>query len=158
MSVCFDTSLLIWGIRGEATSGQEAMIDRTKRYIAFLDAQKKQVMVPAPALFEYLIGSKNDHIRNDERSVIARRFRVPPLDIPSAQLAAQLQDSDNVRVLRQAGQVDKERLKIDTLIIAIAIVNSAEKIVSNDGNFKTIAQDRIPVVEVPLIPQQSDLF
>src|SRR5438105_887840 len=134
MTICFDTSILIWGIRGQASPGQEQMIERTRRYIAHLDSTRQRVMIPAPVLAEYLIGSGSNEARNNERQVIESRFQVPSLNAPSAQLAAEIQDADNVRRIRQSGAVDRQCLRTDAFIIAVAIIHSAERIISNDPN------------------------
>jgi hypothetical protein len=55
-SISFDTTPLIWGVRGECDRGHEHNVSETKRYIEILKTQKNQVMVTTPALSEYLIG------------------------------------------------------------------------------------------------------
>jgi predicted nucleic acid-binding protein len=157
MTLCFDTSILIWGVREEATSGQEHMIERTKKYIAYLDDNDQRVMIPAPVLAEYLVGSKSPAERGAERQVIERRFRVPSLDAPSAQLAAELQDADNIRIILAGNKdLDRYRLRIDALIVAIAIIHGAERIISNDPHLKTLAGGKIEVTPVPEISVQGE--
>jgi len=54
LMICFDTMVLIWGVQGVARPGQEEMIDRTRRYIKSLTREHRRVMIPTPALTEYL--------------------------------------------------------------------------------------------------------
>jgi predicted nucleic acid-binding protein len=56
-----------------------------------------------------------------------------------------------------SGEVDKIKLRTDAQIIATAIVNQAEKIISHDPDFTKIAQGRISVEEVPNIQTQMDI-
>jgi hypothetical protein len=55
--ICFDTTPPIWGVREESRRGQEHEIERTKNYIDFIRRTRKQILVPAPVLSEYLIGA-----------------------------------------------------------------------------------------------------
>lgn len=54
---CIDNHILIWGVRKHATPGQEAMLDMTAAFLAWLDRQKIKVVVPAPVLYEFLNNS-----------------------------------------------------------------------------------------------------
>jgi len=59
------------------------------------------------------------------------------------------------------GKVQKSRneVKCDELIIATAVMHSAERIVTGDINhFKTIAQDRIIIEDIPHIAEQLNLL
>lgn len=52
--ICFDTMVLIWGVQGWASPGQEELVGRTKRYVTSLARENERIMVPTPALTEYL--------------------------------------------------------------------------------------------------------
>ena len=49
------------------------------------------------------------------------------------------------------------RVSIDAQIIAIAIVNHAEKIISHDTNLMKLANQKIVVEEVPVIQAQLNM-
>jgi hypothetical protein len=49
-------------------------------------------------------------------------------------------------------------VRIDILILAVAIVNGAEKIVTCDPHFRRLAQGRIEVIDVPEEVEPGTLF
>lgn len=160
--ICFDTQVLIWGVQGYATPGQEQMIERIKRYIEHLERQHEAVAIPAPALFEYLLGFEPKDLPTQSQ-VVERGFMVLPLDIPSVHVAAELLgNTAAMQQLKVDYQGRRQKLRVDAMIVAIAIAHKADKIVSGDQtHFQRFAQGRIEVIEVievPDIPRQSDLF
>ena len=123
---CFDTHLLIGGIRGEAETGQEDMVLRAQKYIALLDSKKEKIMIPAPVLSEFLVGSGTPKNRKAElAAATGKHFRIYPLDTPAAEKAAEIQEMDLVRSLVKDG-ADRDKIKVDAMIVAIAIVRKAE--------------------------------
>ena len=152
--ICFDTSPIIWGVQGVAGQYQSEMVDRTRRYIKHLAEKNKRIMIPTPALTEYLLKFKPED-QKKQRRVIEKNFVVPAYDIPAVEVAAELLGNTAViKEMRKSENYDKVRVRIDAQIIAVAIVNKAEKIISHDDNFVKIAQGKIPIVEVPTIHEQ----
>lgn len=155
--VCFDTTPLVWGVRGDADRGQEHMIERTKKFIYYLKRTQKQIMVPTPVLAEYLIGASATEL--NELDILRRGFILPGLDLPAAVKAAELQRGGMIRNLQDEFELDRACLKTDAEIIAIAIVGGASRIVTNnEKHFKVLARGQIPVGGVPEMPDQSTLF
>jgi predicted nucleic acid-binding protein len=152
--ICFDTTILIWGVQGVARTGQEEMIDRTRRYILFLREQNEQIMVPTPALAEYFQGFDTED-RKNQLSILERSFIIPAFDLPAAYLAAGL--------ARKAagvphGEIPKQTVKTDLQIIATAIHHGATKIITHErAHFEKLADGRIEVSEVPNIHHQEKL-
>jgi len=152
--ICFDTSPIIWGVQGVARRGQDEMVDRTKRYIEYLTEEKKRIMIPTPALTEYLVHFDPKE-QKEQKRVIESNFIVPAFDIPAVEVAAELLgDTEAIREMRDTGEYDKIRVSIDAQIIAIAIVNQAEKIISHDPRLTKLAHRRILVEPVPVIQTQ----
>lgn len=152
--VCFDTAPMIWGVREDADRGQEHMIEITKRYIRFLRSTGNAIMVPTPVIAEYLIGANDTQLR--ELEILKRGFQHPGLDIAAAVKAAELQRGGTIRSLQDEFQIDRDCLKTDAEIIAIAIMNKATKIITNnERHFKVLARGQIPVSPVPVLPKQS---
>src|SRR4051794_39821509 len=87
--ICFDTQILIWGIQGVRDPTKIQMVERTQRYIARLDKDKKPVMVPAPALTEYLAGFDPAE-QERQMAVLERCFIIPSFDAPAAAMAARI--------------------------------------------------------------------
>ena len=52
--ICFDTMVVIWGVQGTSKEGQSHMIARTQQYIKYLDKKNEKIIIPTPALTEYL--------------------------------------------------------------------------------------------------------
>ncbi len=157
--ICFDTQPLIWGVQGYATPGQESMIGRTRKYIESLDAKQVRVMVPSPAVFEYLIGFTPEE-QKVQRGIIERQFFVPAVDLPAAELAAELM-SDTEEMKRLAGQygLRRQMLRVDALIVAVAIIQRADAVVTDDvAHFPRLAQGRVQIIEVPDVATQGNLF
>jgi predicted nucleic acid-binding protein len=160
-SICFDTAPLIWAIRGESARGQESQIEKTRRYIEQLTRARKQLMISAPVLAEYLVGASATEFH--ELEILKRGFQTPVLDIASARLAADLQRGNAVRAIQDDFGLPRQCIKIDALIIAIAITNKASKIITNDPHFSALARGMIPISSVPEtgsseIPNPPNLF
>lgn len=152
-AICFDTAPLIWGVREDANRGDEHFIGRTQRYIKWLREQGAIIMVPAPVLAEYFVGASATELRNME--VLRRGFLTPPLNTRAAILAAELQRGSRIQTAIEMTGSGRQCLKTDALIIAIAICNDAEFIVTNNvSEFESLADGRIEIHEVPLIDEQ----
>ena len=156
--ICFDTSIVIWGVQGTAGSAQGEMIRRTKRYIEHLAEKGEKVMIPAPALAEYLVHFDPADQRK-QRQAVEKNFLVPAFDVHAAALAAELLgNTELLKEIIKTGDVDRIKVKTDAEIIATAIVNGAEKIISHDPDFAKLAQGKIKVEEVPHIQAQMGFF
>jgi len=155
--ICLDTPILIWGVRESATRGQEHMIDKASRYIAYLESQNERIMVPTPVIAEYLVGATVTQRR--DRVILERGFYAPGFDLPSAELAAELlRDTDLIKRTRDETGVDRLLIKIDAQIIAIAITHHAKKIVTpNVRHFRVLARGKIDIEDLPDILEQNRL-
>ena len=150
--VCLDTHVIIWGIKEEASPGQENMVQRAKSYIRHQVSQKVNLMLPAPVVAEALIRGEVDHLRTI-RTIIEKSFFIAAFDSPAAFLAAELERSREVTELLEKGQAPRSHIRIDTQIAAIAITQNADLIISHDPYMRTIAQDHIQVIEIPDFPE-----
>ncbi len=158
--ICVDNHLLIWGVRNEASPGQEAMISKAVRYINFVDEQKDDILVPSVVVAEFLAGIA------DERSaavlaVLERRFRVAPFDTPAAVVAAKIWrkvKSENAGLLEELkdGGSSRPKIKADIQIIATAVVRKADRIITHDTGLQKLAQGWIEAVPIPDIPTQGE--
>jgi predicted nucleic acid-binding protein len=155
--ICLDTTVLIWGVQGVAQGlHRQHMIERTDRYLKSLRRKNETLMVPAPVLAEYLQGFADPRQRAAQLRAFQEGFFVPPFDLPSAFLAAELSQSPEVAKLAQEG--DRKAIKTDVQIIAIAIVHQADLIVTgNASEFRRIAGGKILISEVPDVAVQQEL-
>lgn len=153
--ICFDTMVLIWGVQGAARAGQEPMIERTRRYIHSLRKTNERVLVPTPALAEYL-QNFDDRDRRRQLDLLAQHFFIASFNLPAAYLAAGL--ARKAAGVERSAEVSRQAQKTDVQIIATAVVHGASRIVTNDcQHFVRLAAGKIPVIEVPDIHEQQHL-
>ena len=82
-SACIDNHILIWGIRKEATPGQEPMILRAELFLKYLEDAKTTVIVPSVVIGEFLV--KVPVARHQEvQAVLEKRFQIVPYDAVAA--------------------------------------------------------------------------
>jgi predicted nucleic acid-binding protein len=158
--ICLDTHIVIWGVGGfdRATRGQEEMVPRAERYIRHLRMKGIKIIVPAPVLAEYLVGA--DARERQEGRIFEMGFQTHPFDVPAAVIAAELQrDKYLIDEVREEHGLNRDTIRTDIMIISIAIYRKAQKIITHDhALFKTLAQQQIPVGELPDITDQKPLF
>jgi predicted nucleic acid-binding protein len=162
--VCFDNHILIWGMRGVASPGQEDCVERAKELFAELDEADAQVIVPSVVVAEFLAGvQKTQHTEFLE--VLNRRFQIPPFDVRTAAVAAGLWRDAAERNPHLRAQVqeafpgtEKAKIKADMMILATALVRKAEILYTADGPLAKIARERLEVRGLPPArPKQTDL-
>jgi predicted nucleic acid-binding protein len=158
--ICFDTAVLIWGVQGLAgtartESDRDPMIDRTRRYVASLAGEGTRIMVPTPALAEYLRAFPSRD-RRRQIELLDRHFFIAAFDLPSAYLAAGL-----ARRVREEGAPEgltRQAIEADLQIIATAVVHGARAIVTDEvEHCERLAAGRIRISAVPEIHEQTAL-
>ena len=155
--ICLDTQPVLWGIQAFASESQEAMINRTRAFLNDLSEKGEKIMIPSPVVFESLLTLSDEEMQK-QRAILQSRFFVSSFDLPASIEAASLLNNREVIQKLRDGGARREHLKIDVQIASIAIVNGAEKIISHDKYMKSIVQNKIPVEEVPHIPEQLNLL
>ena len=83
--VCLDTHVIIWGIKEEASPGQENMVQRAKSYIRHQVNQGVDLMIPAPVVAEAVV-----KLTTCIRTIIESSFFIPAFDSPAALLKYQI--------------------------------------------------------------------
>ena len=156
--ICLDTMILIWGLQKRADPNSQHLIERTQRYLKHLDEENESIMIPSPVITEYLQGFDSPG-RARQLANLQNLFFIPSFDLPSAALAAELLDKAGIKNVRQSSTENRQALKVDVQIAAIAIVHGATHLVThNIKDYETIVGGRIQVTEVPNIPEQNGLF
>ena len=157
--VCFDNHILIWGIKEEASSGQEEMIPKAKRFIKQLDEEGSKVLIPANVIAEFLMLIPH----NEHGKVIGqfdKHFIVAPFDTAAASCFAKIwrerNDDGTVEKLKQEGAT-KNKITFDCQIVAIAVTHGASCIYSYDEHIQKFAEGYLDVKEIPDIPEQLPL-
>jgi len=158
--VCLDTNVVIWGIRHQASPGQEINILRAKYLIDCLLKEKKQVMLPA-----VVVGEAAVRISPEERprffSVVSERFRVAPFDMLSAIKYSPLllerfqeKQAENLIKSEENGKSWRRAIKADCMILATALAYGANRIYTEDGGLTNLAAPHIIVSGLPEVPPQ----
>lgn len=159
MAVCLDTCVLIYALGGiRKGHAQRTGLEREAiAHLHDLDKTGESLMLPAPALSEYLMGV--DEANQDATSAaIMRQFEVAPFDIPAAARAAKLWRA------RYAGQrfpgsaQDKAKSKFDLQIVAIATARGVGRLCTTDAGVQEWARTAfLPCYAPPPIMGQSHL-
>ena len=155
MLVAFDSSFLIPLF--DSRYGEAGALDpRLAHLIATLEREKATIVIPAPALSEVLIGAGDAAPRYLNAINISARFRVAPFAERAAVEAAAAHREAIKAGDKREGQRFWQKVKYDRQIIAIATVEGASILYSNDDDIRRLAVDSsIEVVrldELPLSP------
>ena len=139
MLVTIDTNLLIWGVRGISSVGQEEMILRAKALIDWLDNRNDRLVLTSVCVGEYLIGNDPEK-RKQELSALQEKHMIYPYDANAAVIAAELRsDDDFLRSLKTDADKTRVAIKADIEIVATAKAFQIERIYSNDAILRKIA-------------------
>lgn len=164
MIVVFDANMLVYLFDEKAnpplskTTGQP--VDRCKErldhLIATLAKDKAKIIVPTPALAEVLVYAQQGAPERLNIIKTSKHFRVVPFDERAAVEFAAAQANGR-------GSASRAKAKFDDQIIAIAAVEQATVIYSDDEDIAKRAGSRFQVIGIealPLPPEdaQHDLF
>lgn len=152
--VCFDTQILVWGLKESATPGQEIKIDQAKYLISLCDERNDIVLIPSIVVGE-ILSSLPPNKSNEFAAVLHRRFRVVPYDTPAAAAFAMMW-RDRQKLLQRNRELSlgatREEVKADCMIAATAKSKGASCIYSEDGKLAKFAKDYIEVRPLPDLP------
>lgn len=151
--VCFDTHVIIWGIRGKATPGQENRIEKARHLINLCEKNDTKMMVPSVVVAEVLCALEpKSHSAVSE--LMHRSFIVPPFDTQAATYFAKMW-RNRKQVKDKA--VSRAEMKADFMIAATALSRGASCIYSEDAGLRKFAQDYISVRPLPNMEEQMPI-
>lgn len=166
--IVFDASVLLLLLAPDARppidpqTGQpvERCKERLDHLIETLGRRRQRVLVPTPTLSEILVragtaGSAYLDILN-----ASARFKIVPFDARAAvELAMMTRDAVEAGDKRSGSKSSWAKLKFDRQIVAIARVEGAETIYSDDVELarmgKRLGFNIIGIAEIPLPPTES---
>lgn len=154
--ICLDTMVLIWGVRKEASGQQQHMVRKTHLFLNALQEERESILIPTPALSEFLIGVKQEKWSR-YLEIFQESFRIMPFDYPAAQVAARITQKALSSDVSKAFDIKKEALKFDAAIIAIAKLAGAEYLITEDPHFKKITIPGMKIMGVPEVKIQEDM-
>ncbi len=160
MICCIDSNTFIWGIKRKADPGQEHMIPRAEYLFQWLDENKHHALLPTVVLAEVLAPEPLEKYPVlMER--IQKSFMVVDFDIRAAARYGQLfmNRIDFVKEVAKEHNTTNQKMKIDHLIIASALLHGASCIYSTDGGLKAFGQKFIDIKDLPSLPaKRATLF
>jgi predicted nucleic acid-binding protein len=160
--VVFDSSFLIPLLDPEV-KGIGQIDAKLRHLIATLDKQRDIVIVPTPALSETLIGAGDAAPQYLEILNKTSRFRIAPFG-PRAAVEAAARHREALRAGdKKEGSESWAKVKFDRQIIAIAKVEGAERIYSNDADIRRFGKaEGLEVIRLQDLPdppaKTPDLF
>lgn len=164
--VVFDASVLLFLFDENTPSSVERARDRVEFLIERLSAEGEKIVVPTPALSECLVHA--GPAGPEYLAVLGKQaaFRVASFDERAAVEAAVRTFSARQRGYRKGGNPDasKAKIKFDRQIAAIAVVEGASAIYSDDGDVCSYAREAgleaYRLADLPLPPEdpQHELF
>ncbi|MFH0957720.1 MAG: hypothetical protein V1897_03365 [Pseudomonadota bacterium] len=156
--VCLDSNIVIWGIKGTASSGQEGMVPKAKAFLEYLQENKITALIPMPVLAEILIHvpAENhlgfiDHLR--------KGYHLPPFDFQAASFYARLFKTNIKSLKKERGDqhLTNRDIKADLMIVASALAQGASCIYSDDKGLMKVAGNAIKVEKLPSLARQERL-
>ena len=152
---CLDTHVLIWGVKQQAKPSQQHMIERTSNFIQWMENERHTVVVPAPILGEFLMNIPPAN-HSAITSVFAKRFVIAPYDARAAAIFATIwQKNGKMYRNRVKDEPTREEVKVDCMLVAVAMANNASVLYSEDPHVHELAAGFVTVREIPQIPTQT---
>jgi hypothetical protein len=92
-------------------------------FARYIQAEKRRLIIPAPAVSEYLAYYAGEDEANRQMAVISKTLDIAPMDAQAAHLAAQIWFKVGARTFRSQMKelgfdISKQCVKVDLLIIA----------------------------------------
>src|SRR5438874_1320653 len=132
MAFSIDSQILIWGIKKQASPNRVDMIAKAEYFFAKCQEDRVQIMLPAQALAEFLVGY-NEEQQGQCLGELSKGFIIAPFDAHAAAIAAQLQTDWNSlkKIMVQYG-LSRPQIKADINVIATSVAAGASHLYSED--------------------------
>lgn len=161
--IVIDTNVLIQLITNKASADDSA---RLRALVERVSKEKSFIGIPTPTLAEFLVktdDASDAMLRSMERT---SSLRILPFDRKAAYQCALLDREARKRGSKRGGDTQQpyQKVKVDWQIVAIALSNGAELVVSGDAGVLSIARAagltalRIADLPLPAEARQQPLF
>ncbi len=157
--VCLDNNITAFALRDDAHPDDADKVKSARALLRYLDEQEKIILLPTPVITECL-WPVEVHAREPVLNVI-NKFMIGAFDLAASIKCAELMHAMTPaeKEFKEKKGITKAQMKFDYMIAAIAIVNEAECIYSEDDGLKTFCDGHIDVRPIPPdIPEQGSLF
>lgn len=159
MLICIDSNIFIWGIKKQCSLGQEKMLSHAEAFFKWVEDEKHDLLLPSLVLAECLqpepIEKHNEYIQ-----LAYNIFQIKSFGIVEALKYGELLNESKFSDAKQLTIelcTNREKMKIDHLILACALANGAKKLFTTDDRFAKFAQKLIVVDTITSIPVQSKI-
>ena len=131
---------------------------RLEHLVARLESSATRIVIPAPALAEFLVVAGDDgpdYVKVIDKQAV---LRIEPFDTVAAIEAAASTRAARARGDKRSGATGPwQCVKADRQIVAVARQHGATEIYSNDSDMRNVAVGLkvIPVWELPLPPEEA---
>jgi predicted nucleic acid-binding protein len=130
--VIWDTNILALYF-AKRLSGDDAL--RMDGHVAELERKREPVGIPAQVLAEFLEGAKPDEVALSFNLLKTTAFKVLPYDMRAAVETVEVSKSGHAaRKAQKEKKRERQAVKVDWQIIAVAKANSARLLVTNDAD------------------------
>lgn len=157
--VCLDNNITAFALRDDAHPDDADKVKSARALLRYLDERKKIILLPTPVITECL-WPVEVHAREPVLNVI-NQFMIGAFDLAASVKCAEMMHAITPaeKRFKKEREITKAQMKFDFMIAAIAIVNEAECIYSEDEGLKTFCDGHINVLPIPPdIPEQGSLF
>lgn len=157
--VVFDATFLIPLFDQKANEPEPGARRKLKYLFDELCREKARIVVPTPALSEYLVGAGEAGPKYLAIMGRSANFRIADFDTKAAvETAARIREAKDDGDKRSGCKEDWQVIKYDRQIIAIAVVEGVSRIYSNDPHFKKLVGPKGPqVVAFADLPDPPEL-
>lgn len=143
--VAFDSTILSLLLFPDAELHHEGAAveharERVTALVKDLESKREQILIPTPVLCEVLVaeGADTQHVLTTLRA--SAYIRIGDFDQRAAvELAARLREAINAGDPREDVPIGKTAMKFDRQIVAIALVNGARALHSDDAGLERFA-------------------
>jgi predicted nucleic acid-binding protein len=161
--VAFDASILIYVIDDQAKPPLDPAtgnpVDRCHMRVTHLletlQQEDTKIVIPTPALAEVLVRAAKGGPEFLRILSSSRHFRIAPFDERAAVEFAARQ-AERIAASERAPAATRTKAKFDDQIVAIAAVEGATTIYSDDEDIAKLAQGRFEVVKIGVIQLPPD--
>lgn len=163
MTVAFDASILIYVIDEQAkppidpATGKpvDRCHERVTHLLETLQQENTKIVVPTPALAEVLVRAAKAGPEFLRILSLSKHFRIAPFDERAAVEFAARQ-AERILASERAPATTRTKAKFDDQIVAIAAVEGATTIYSDDEDIAKLARGRLDVVKIGAIPLPAE--
>jgi len=149
----------VFALRDDAHPDDADKVIRARALLRYLDEQEKIILLPTPVITECL-WPVEVHARESVLNVI-NKFMIGTFDLAASVKCAEMMHAITPpeKEFKEERGITKAQMKFDYMIAAIAIVNGADCIYSEDEGLEKFCEGHIDVRPIPPdIATQGKLF